>query len=177
MKLHLGCGKRHIDGWTHVDVVPMDHIDICHDVSNLPMIADGSVSVVYACHVLEHFMRKDVPRVLAEWWRVLAQGGVLRCPVPDFAAMAELYRVKGDLPYIIGPIIGGQTGLYDFHYNLFDYEQLRVVLVRAGFGHVRRYDWRDTEHAGLDDYSQSYYPHMDKDGGRLISLNVEAVKV
>ena len=28
----------------------------------------------------------------------------------------------------------------------------------------------------IDDYSQSYYPHMDKEDGKLMSLNVEAVK-
>ena len=37
-------------------------------------------------------------------------------------------------------------------------------------------DWRDTEHSELDDFSQSYLPHMDKDNGKLMSLNIEAVK-
>jgi hypothetical protein len=32
------------------------------------------------------------------------------------------------------------------------------------------------ELAGFDDYSQAYIPHMDKEGGRLISLNLEAEK-
>ena len=31
-------------------------------------------------------------------------------------------------------------------------------------------------HIDYDDYSQAYYPHMDKDNGILISLNVEAIK-
>jgi hypothetical protein len=41
---------------------------------------------------------------------------------------------------------------------------------------VSKYDWRDTEHSELDDFSQSYLPHMDKDNGKLMSLNIEAVK-
>ena len=41
---------------------------------------------------------------------------------------------------------------------------------------VKRYDWRDTEHAEFDDHSQAYLPHMDKENGTLISLNIEAVK-
>jgi hypothetical protein len=28
----------------------------------------------------------------------------------------------------------------------------------------------------MDDYSQSYLPHMDKENGTLMSLNLEAVK-
>ena len=27
MKLHLGCGKKYIDGFTHVDLQDYDHID------------------------------------------------------------------------------------------------------------------------------------------------------
>ncbi|GAG94071.1 unnamed protein product, partial [marine sediment metagenome] len=33
-----------------------------------------------------------------------------------------------------------------------------------------------TIHKGYDDCSQSYIPHMDKEHGLLISLNVEAEK-
>jgi hypothetical protein len=49
-------------------------------------------------------------------------------------------------------------------------------LESAGFTDVRRYDWRETEHAHIDDYSQAYIPHMDKENGILISLNVECAK-
>ena len=45
-----------------------------------------------------------------------------------------------------------------------------------GFKKVSRYDWRDTEHAYVDDFSQAYYPHMDKENGIQHSLNVEAIK-
>ena len=27
MKLHLGCGRRHIDGYVHIDVVDYPHVD------------------------------------------------------------------------------------------------------------------------------------------------------
>ena len=55
---------------------------------------------------------------------------------------------------------------------------LRSGLEEAGFGNIRRYDWRETDigKAGIDDYSQAYLPHMDKENGRLIALNVEADK-
>ena len=44
------------------------------------------------------------------------------------------------------------------------------------FVNVRRYDWRQTIHKDYDDHSQAYYPHMDKENGLLMSLNVEADK-
>ena len=50
------------------------------------------------------------------------------------------------------------------------------ALESVGFVNVRWWDHRKTEHADCDDFSQSYYPHMLKASGRLMSLNLEATK-
>jgi len=50
------------------------------------------------------------------------------------------------------------------------------VLKSVGIESVERYDWRDTEHADFDDHSQAYIPHMDKENGVLVSLNVQGTK-
>lgn len=176
MKLHLGCGRRHIPGYVHVDVLDYPHVDLRHAVDALPMVAEGSAEVVYACHVLEHFHRREVPRVLREWARVLAPGGTLRVAVPDWEAIVDVYARTRDLAAVVGPLFGRGDYLYNVHYNVFDFATLRAALEGAGLRDVRRYDWRDTEHAAVDDYAQAYFPHMDKDHGRLMSLNVEADK-
>jgi predicted SAM-dependent methyltransferase len=176
MKLHLGCGPRVIPGWVHVDVADYPHVQLRHEVDALPMISEGTIEVVYACHVLEHFLRREVPRVLREWHRVLQPGGTLRLSVPDFAALVEVYRKTGALGTVIGPLFGRQDHLYNFHHTVFDFEALRADLTSAGFVNVHRYDWATTEHAHVDDYAQAYYPHLDRKNGILISLNVEAVK-
>ena len=44
------------------------------------------------------------------------------------------------------------------------------------FKDVKLYDWKKTEHSNYDDHSQAYFPHMDKDNGLLVSLNVESQK-
>jgi hypothetical protein len=77
---------------------------------------------------------------------------------------------------VIGPLFGRQDYLYNIHYNAFDLQTLTKLLEDVGFINVRRYDWRETEHADIDDYSQAYIPHMDKENGILISLNVECCK-
>lgn len=178
MKLHLGCGNRFIPGFKHIDIVPGEHIDVITSIDDLSMIRDGSVELIYACHVLEHFKRRAVSRVLTEWNRVLAPGGVLRLAVPDFEVMAKLYLDgKATLDQIHGPLMGGQTYLYNFHYVAFDFLTLSRALVEAGFENPTRYEWRKTEHADVDDFSQAYLPHMDKEHGTLISLNVEASKL
>lgn len=176
MKLHLGCGRRYIPGYVHVDVVDHPHVEIRHSVDSLPMVGDGEAEVVYACHILEHFHRREVPRVLREWARVLRPGGILRLSVPDWEALIRIYQASGRLETVIGPLFGRQDYLYNIHYTVFDERTLRTELEAAGLVGIHRYDWRGTEHAGIDDYSQAYWPHGDVEHGLLVSLNIEAVR-
>ena len=178
MKLHLGCGPRYIPGFVHVDLLRAPHVDIVGPVEKLPL-ANGEATLIYASHVLEHFGRREYQAVLAEWFRVLAPGGVLRLAVPDFAACAAIYYESGlidGLSGLVGLIVGGQRDGNDYHKMVFDEAFLTRELLDTGFSTVRRWDWQTTEHAGVDDYSQAYIPHLQKQDGRLMSLNLEAFK-
>ncbi len=113
---------------------------------------------------------------------MLKPGGTLRLAVPDFEALIRVYLDSKDLNKIIGPMYGriavktpdGEEKFY--HKTVYDFASLKSVLESAGFKDVRRYDWRQTVHKDYDDFSQAYIPHMDKEHGLLISLNVEARK-
>ena len=178
MKLHLGCGHRYIPGYVHIDLLRAPHVDIVGPVEKLPFSA-SSISLIYASHLLEHFGRYEYKQVLAEWFRVLKPGGVLRLAVPDFAACAAIYYESGlvdGLSGLVGLLVGGQRDDNDYHKMIFDEAFLRRDLLSTGFNEVRHWDWRATEHARIDDYSQAYIPHMRKQDGRLMSLNLEAVK-
>jgi len=175
VKLHLGCGDVYIPGWIHVDARKLPHVDR-HDPLDALDIEDNSASYIYACHVLEHFPRARVTHVLREWHRVLEPNGILRVAVPDFGELVKLYRQTGDIELIHGPLYGRQDYSKNIHYTAFDQRSLVAALLGAGFVSAQRYDWRKTEHADMDDYSQSYYPHMNKEYGQLLSLNMEALK-
>lgn len=176
MKLHLGCGKRYIPGFIHIDAIDFDHIDHVSSIDSLPFIESNSADLIYNSHVLEHFKRRDVSRVLSEWLRVLKPNGTLRISVPDFEQICAVYIQNRKLSEVIGPLFGGQNYLYNIHYNAFDFSSLESLLLQVGFINVKRYDWRLTDHSHIDDFSQAYIPHMDKENGRLISLNVECSK-
>lgn len=176
MKLHLGCGKRYIPGFIHIDAIGYSHVDHVATIDNLFFIEDSTVGLIYNCHVLEHFKRQNLDNVLREWHRVLRPGGILRISVPDFSQLCEIYNKYGDLEQIIGPLFGRQDFFYNIHYNVFDFSTLRKKLLDNGFTNIQRYDWRNTEHAAIDDFSQAYIPHMDKEGGIQVSLNVECEK-
>lgn len=178
-KLHLGCGAKKIPGFFHVDALAHPHIDVQGPVDSLDFLDDDCVELIYASHVLEHFGRHEIDRVLAEWHRVLKPGGVLRVAVPDYGACARLYvegKLANGIADILGLMVGGQRDDYDYHKMIFDRPLLEARLRKVGFSAVRPWDWRTTEHAALDDYSQAYLPHMDKEAGTLVSLNLEGVK-
>ena len=177
MKLHIGCGKKYLSGYKHIDVIDYDHIDFVSDARELNVIANESVSEIYACHILEHVARNDVLGVLKEWGRVLQSGATLRIAVPDFEAVVGEYIENRNLMSFQGLLYRGQTYDYNFHHVAFDYKMIKNLLEESGFCEVQRYDWQDflpTE--GFDDYSRSYLPHMDFENGRLMSLNVIATK-
>lgn len=183
VKLHLGCGKRYIPGFVHVDLCDLPHIGYQHSVDDLPMFQNGTVELIYASHVFEYFDHQEAIAVLAEWHRVLKSQGILRLAVPDFPALVKVYKQTRDLNKLLGPLYGRmeiecgngeQQAIY--HRTVYDFLSLKLFLEENGFGNVRCYDWRKTIHKDYDDYSQAYFPHMDKEHGLLISLNVEAVK-
>ncbi len=176
IKLHIGCGNRYIPGFIHIDVRKLPHVDYVTSADKLDMFADNSVDLIYNCHILEHFRRNQIENVLKEWWRVLKPGGVLRVAVPDFEKLVEVYLKTKDLKLILGPLAGRQDYPENTHYIVFDYSYLSEMLAKVGFKNIHRYDWRQTIHKDYDDYSQAYIPHMDKEHGILISLNVECEK-
>lgn len=183
LQVHLGSGKRYIPDFIHVDLADFPHIDYQHDIMSLPMFEDETVDLIYACHVLEYFDRIQVLDVLREWSRVLKPDAVLRLAVPDFEAMVAVYQKTKDLSLIHGPLFGrwsigadDQNEQVIYHKTVYEFASLQSVLEFSGFQKVRRYDWRETIHKDYDDYSQAYIPHMDKDDGTLISLNVAASK-
>ena len=47
----------------------------------------------------------------------------------------------------------------------------------VGFMMLKNIDSKDTIHKDYDDHSQAYFPHMDKENGQLLSLNIEAYKM
>lgn len=175
-KLHLGCGARYLPGWYHIDALEYEHIDEIGPVDRLDSFASGTVSQIYACHVLEHFGRYEYSSVLTEWARVLKPGGVLWLAVPDFQAVARRYAKTRDIHEILGLVVGGQRDIYDFHKIIFDIHNLTETLQQVGFTSVNRYDWRDFLGKDFDDYSRAYLPHLDFEKGQLMSLNVRAIR-
>lgn len=120
LRLNLGCGSVHPEGWVNVDAslgariagVPGVGPLLCralglriawspdivvHDLRRPFPWNDGAARVVYSSHTLEHLTREDGRRFLRECRRVLAPGGVVRVVVPDVALVLSGLE-KGRFP-------------------------------------------------------------------------------
>jgi len=178
MKLHIGCGKRYFGkDWIHIDGGTFDHVT-SHSIY-CEYVPDNSVDVIYASHLIAYLSEDEFSYLLNCWKRVLKEGGTLRLATPDFDALAEIYVWTHSIKMIEGPLYGkmkmGDKTIY--HKKVYDFNSLATVLHKAGFKDTRLYNWRETEHAHIDDHSQAYMlPDRDKEKGTLISLNVECVK-
>jgi SAM-dependent methyltransferase len=176
MKLHLGCASKHIEGFVNVDVRELDGVDVIDNIITLEKFENDSADLIYVSHVLEHVGRREYMKVLDRWHDILKSDGVLRIAVPDFEQVVAHYNKFKDLNVLRGFLYGGQTYAENYHYCAWDFETIKADLEKIGFKDVKRYDWRNTEHSHIDDFSQCYLPHMDKENGMLMSLNVEATK-
>tara|TARA_R110000796_G_scaffold129053_1_gene244723 strand:- start:632 stop:1174 length:543 start_codon:yes stop_codon:yes gene_type:complete len=176
IKLHIGCGNKKIKRFINIDSRDLPWVDIVADATNLLMFEKGTVDLIYCSHILEHFGRHKYQDVLKHWISLLKKGGALRISVPNFEAIVEHYLKHKDLSKLVGLLYGGQTYPENYHYYAWDFQSLKEDLEKLGMSEVRCYDWRKTEHSSMDDFSQSYLPHMDKGNGMLMSLNVEAIK-
>jgi predicted SAM-dependent methyltransferase len=178
MKINLGCGRRNFgEDWHHIDGADYDHLD-SHDIINLPF-EDNSVDLIYASHVVGYFNRTEIIKILNKWKSKLKPGGTLRLAVPNFKAIAKLYIEKNiSLNTFLGPLYGemkmGKN--FIFHKTIYDFDSLKKLLNEVGFHSMGHYLWQETEHGIFDDHSQAYIPHMDKEKGTLISLNIEVKK-
>ena len=177
MKLHLGCGEKKFKDFINIDIREDVNPDVVDDISVLSEFKNESAELIYACHVLEHFGRHEYLKVLRKWSEILKSEGTLRISVPDIGKVMEMYANGMSLRSLTGFLYGGQTYAENYHYIGFDYELLKEDLENLGFKDIKKWDWKEVEHGHVDDYSQCYIPHMDKEDGELMSLNIEATKI
>ena len=77
MRLNLGCGSRPLPKYVNVDVVPLEHVDVVHDLDVTPWPwQDGEATKIVARDIFEHV---DNPiAFMTECHRILHPGGTLR---------------------------------------------------------------------------------------------------
>jgi len=170
-KLHIGGQSSHPD-WEIFDANPGDIVDHVGNANDLSRFEDNTFEALYSSHVLEHFSYQgELPKVLAEWYRVLKPGGTIYASVPNLEVLCELFLMKDQLSNqdrftVMRMMYGGQIDPYDFHKVGYSGDILASFLMQAGFTNVRMVN----DFGIFDDTSKMEF------AGRAISLNLMAEK-
>ena len=163
MKLNLGCGTDHKEGYLNVDFRKLPGVDIVADLSSIPWAwMNGQVDEIMMLDFLEHFPYARTEAILQECWRILKPGGKLIVQVPDLEHCAR--AASFTRPYLCNRcgwefqkragnedcgrcgqsstdvalaaahrLMGGQDYEGNWHYALFSTQLLYDLLRRNGF--------------------------------------------
>jgi predicted SAM-dependent methyltransferase len=159
IRAHLGCGPVYLDGWLNLDIERGSRADLRLDLRyGLPLPSE-STSYVFSEHVFEHLELADGKQLLRDVHRSLAPSGVLRIAMPDLASLVERYKNGWrDQEWLKDPFylkIDTAANMLNFalrswgHLYVYDFDDLQLRLVDAGFSKVQRVEWGVSEHEEL----------------------------
>lgn len=132
IRLDLGAGPNPPEGYQ-----PLGR---GHGTEIYPLeVEDGSVDVIRASHVLEHFPQAQTVEVLTQWASKLKPGGMMKVAVPDFQWIAQNYLDGRDIN-VQGYTMGGQSDDNDYHRAIFDMECLAEAMRLAGLIDIQKWD-------------------------------------
>lgn len=161
LKLQIGCGRRHLEGWTNIDLNPEMNPDMQIDVTKGLPFPDESVRLIYSEDFLEHLTLEDGHDFLAECHRVLTKDGWMRLLTPDLDVVCSHYFERNPLTmHWYRKQFGTRTASemvneamrMGGHLFLYDEETLSLVLREKSFG-VRPTEFNESSQpdlAGLD---------------------------
>lgn len=183
VRLEIG-GLEPRPGWlvTNVNATVRNYLDA---TVRWPF-EDGALEYVYSDNVIEHITLEQGRAMLAEAYRCLRPGGVIRLVTPDLREHIELYLGNGDAALdspvsasyrklgldVEHPIDLVRIPIASFGHHvgyLYDFETLAAELRRAGFTDAVRHAPGDSAYADLKGIDQRAH-----EGGAQMA--VEAVK-
>ena len=95
VKLHIGCGKKLMDGYCNIDTHLMNGADMIHWLPKPLLFLD--VEEIRCHHVIEDFTADVQRKVVLDFLRVLKLGGVLHLKMPhrsNKCFVGSVYHMK-----------------------------------------------------------------------------------
>src|ERR1051325_1492868 len=87
--VHVGSGGHHIAGWINIDFLSAPPVDVCTDASFALPFRSNTIDYIHSEDFIEHVDLDGGKRFIAEGFRVLKPGGVMRILTPDLRALIE----------------------------------------------------------------------------------------
>lgn len=141
LRLHLGCGQNHFDGYVNIDYPSERHVildsvaDVHADILQIRMPTE-SCDEIRLHHVFEHFDRATALALLIRWHKWLKPGGVLHLETPDFKGSAEIFL--SNVPFRvrmaqIRGLAGDQAASWAYHVDHWFPERFDKTFRALGF--------------------------------------------
>ncbi|MEV0693850.1 methyltransferase domain-containing protein [Streptomyces sp. NPDC050388] len=83
------------DGWVGLGFRKGPRVYRC-DLRKRLFFRDGTVDIVLAEHIVEHFWFDDIPALFGEFFRILRQGGIVRVACPGALVVCALLQGEGN---------------------------------------------------------------------------------
>ena len=150
---NIGCGPTGRAGWINLDLYPSPGVTMRVDCRRGFPLGDSSCRGIHVEHYFEHLHSAfEKPKFLAECFRCLEPGGVLRIIVPDARKYIEAYLDPGwaslnamgcgeDVPQeVFETKIEALNHVFmqAEHYGGVDFEYLSRLLRGAGFSNIEQ---------------------------------------
>jgi len=177
--VQIGGGDNKIPGFLNIDADWLAKADAVGQAENIKL-AENSVGIIYASHILEHIQRKDTKKTLNKWRSVLMPGGILYLALPDLKNLCTVYleniekydqEENRHLANMAAKIIyGGHRNKHDYHYFGYSFPVLKHILSEVGFRDIEIFDAQNLNLIREPDASFAAL------GGQPVSINVKAIK-
>lgn len=152
LRLHFGCGPVLMSDWVNLDID--GHPDIFVDLTKGLPFRDSSASLVFSEHVIEHLSLEEASFCIKELARVLAKDGTVRIATVDLDHIISKYHGDWeDQKWVStdGKDIHTRAQMLNAcfyrwgHRFIFNEEELRLLLISAGFTTVQRKAWGESD--------------------------------
>jgi predicted SAM-dependent methyltransferase len=121
-----------------------EHCFVFHDLARSLPFREKTVNVFYSSHFFEHLFKKDAERLLREMHGALKEGGLIRIAVPDLAHAVGLYKAGKTKEMLENYFfVDDKSSYLARHKYMYDFENLKVLLVDAGYKNVRRCNYQE----------------------------------
>lgn len=146
VKLNLGSGDNHFDGFTNVDKYDKT-AEVMADITELPF-EDNTVAEIKCYQTVEHIPYHQTDQMFQEMYRVLKPGGTAHIECPDLMFAARAIVETGDVDqkwvqHIYGQYhrpwdverYGPNAVFHDGskHYNGFTFMKMKRICEPLGF--------------------------------------------
>jgi predicted SAM-dependent methyltransferase len=137
MKLNVGAGNRHREGYLSVDIQGGDWQCLAWE---LPA-EDESVDAIYSRHFIEHVSPRQAGDCLREWYRVLKPGGTCHIICPDRDHHIPFLGNHNPDPttgttyhrHAMHSLYGWQKTEWDFHKWAWTEAEMMELMAQVGF--------------------------------------------